>query len=52
MKLIVTGVWNVLQLLMPWWFGTPSSQCPYRSRHPCPDTRPLPKKKPKAARPA
>ena len=50
LKLIVGGLWSVLQLLMPWWFGTPSSQYPYRSRRPCPETKPLPPKKPKAVR--
>lgn len=46
--LFVRGVWGLLQLLMPWWFGTPSSEYPYRGRRPYPEEKPLAPKKPKA----
>lgn len=46
-RLVAQGLWGLLQLLMPWWFGTPSSEYPYRSRRP--EAKPLAPKKPKAA---
>lgn len=48
-SLLIRGLWSLLQLLMPWWFGTPSSEYPYRSKRPCPEGKPLAPKKPKAA---
>ena len=48
LKLAGRGVWGLLQLLAPWWFGTPSSEYPYRSRRP--QAPPLPPKKPKTGR--
>lgn len=45
-RLVAQGLWGLRQLLMPWWFGTPSSASPYRSRRP--ETKPLAPKKPKA----
>ncbi len=50
LKTLAGGLWALLQLLMPWWFGLPSSDSPYRSRTPCPETKPLPPKKPKSAK--
>jgi hypothetical protein len=52
LKTLAGGIWAVLQLLMPWWFGLPSSDSPYRSRTPFPDRKPLPPKKPKAPKAA
>lgn len=47
LKTLAGGLWGLLQLLLPWWFGTPSSEYPYRSRTPRPEQKPLPPKKSK-----
>jgi hypothetical protein len=52
LKTLAGGLWGLLQLLMPWWFGLPSSDAPYRSRTPCPERKPLPPKKPKTPKAA
>lgn len=52
LKTLAGGLWGLLQLLLPWWFGTPSSEYPYRSRTPRPEQKPLPPKKPKAPKAA
>ncbi len=50
-RLVAQGLWGLLQLLMPWWFGTPSSEYPYRSRRPCREAKPSAPKKPKVVPP-
>ena len=52
LKTLAGGIWSLLQFLLPWWFGTPSSEYPYRSRTPCPERKPLPPKKPKTPKAA